>query len=156
MNILSKQKNLNISKTSLTAIPDYIDVAMTLQKKRKYIEAETYFLKITEYLEQKVCLGDDDNNWISLIDTYGKLALMFDEAKDVERAKKYYLRAIEIMEERVAENKLEYVSGLVACYNCLGVLIENAECFKKAYFYAQLNPEDVICKDVIKTWSDVF
>lgn len=156
MSILSKQEVRKNSETSLDIVSDCLDVATGYRKKRMYNDAEIYFLKVTEQLEQLVRTEDSDENWISLIDTYGKLALMFDEVKDIERAKKYYLRAMDIMEDRVAENKLEYVSGLVACCNCLGVLIESIDCFRKAYTYAQLNPDDPICKDTIETWSDVF
>lgn len=156
MNNLSKQEVMKNDKTSLDIVRDCLDVATMYRKKKKYNEAENYFLKVTNFLERLVRAEDSDENWISLIDTYGNLALMFDDAKDIERAKKYYLQAMKIMEDRVAENKLEYVSGLVACCNCLGVLIENIDCFKKAYTYAQLNPDAPICKDTIGTWSDVF
>lgn len=125
MTILSKQGVMKNSEPSLDIVSDCLDIATVYRKKKRYNDAEIYFLKVAKYLEHLVRTEDSDENWISLIDTYGKLALMFDETKDIERAKKYYLRAIKIMEDRIVENKLEYVSGLVACCNCLGVLIEN-------------------------------
>jgi hypothetical protein len=60
------------------------------------------------------------------------------------------------MEGRIDAKKYEYVPNLVSCYICLGELTENEKCFRKAYDYAKLLPDDLICKDVIETWSDIF
>ena len=63
-------------KTSLDIVRDCLDVATMYRKKKKYNEAENYFLKVTNFLERLVRAEDSDENWISLIDTYGNLALM--------------------------------------------------------------------------------
>ncbi len=140
----------------LTASKKYVNIALLLRKFKHYDKAETYFLKAIDVYMHRLIIEENENIWVCLIDAYGKLALMFDENRNIDKAKKYYSKAIKIMEERIAENKFEYVSGLVACLSCLGAMIESEDCFKKAYTYAKLLPEDILCKDVIETWSDVF
>ena len=66
------------------------------------------------------------------------MAVMLQEAEDMQGAQTYYLCAIDVMEGRVDENKLEHVPNLAVCYSFLGLLSENEACFRKAYDYAKL------------------
>lgn len=135
----------------------YLEIAMTYQKAKQYKNAIKYFLEAIVIFEELVtpshCCED---YWIGLAASYNAMAVMLQEAEDMQGAQTYYLCAIDVMEGRVDENKLEHVPNLAACYSFLGSLTENAECFRKAYDYAKLLPDNSICRDVIEMWSDVF
>ncbi len=156
MNILKKQELQNRNQEPYKTAEEYVKGAQHYIKRKNYDKAEACFLNAIEIYKQQINNEESENIRICLVEAYGKLALMFDENRDIDNARKYYYQAIEIMEECVDENKLEYVSGLVACLSCLGAMIESEDCFKKAYTYAKLLPEDIICKDVIETWNDIF
>ena len=156
MNIFKKQEKQRRIQEHYKSAEEYMKGAQHYIKRKNYDKAEASFLNAVEIYKQQISVEENENIRVCLADTYGKLALMFDENRNIDKAKKYYSKAMGIMEECVSENKLEYVSGLVAGLNCLGVLIESENCFRKAYTYAKLLPEDAVCKDVIETWGDVF
>lgn len=155
MNTLKKQELQNRNQEPYKTVEEYLEGAEHYLERKNYCKAEACFLNAIEIYKQ-ICNEENENIRNCLVDVYGKLALMFDKNRNIDKARKYYSQAIEIMEECVDENKLEYISGLVACLSCLGTMIESEDCFKKAYTYAKFLPEDIICKDVIEAWSDVF
>ena len=134
----------------------YLDIAIAYQSAKQYKKAEKYFLKIIDIFEELVTPYCCEEYWSCLAASYNALAVMLHDTEDVYGAQTYYLCAIDVMEGRVDANKLEHVSNLVACYSCLGELTEDEECFRKAYTYAKLFPDEPICKDVIETWSNTF
>ncbi len=155
MFVNSKHINENNSNSFNIAIK-YLNQAVAYRDMEQYENAEKYFLKIVDLFEEIVENDKREECWSCLATAYSALGVMLHDTVDVHGAQTYYLCAIDVMEGRVDENKLEYVPNLVACYSNLGDLTKDEECFKKAYTYAKLLPENPICKDVIETWRDTF
>lgn len=134
-----------------------LEIAMKYQKVKKYTEAERYFTEAIDIFEELVIPSHCcEEYWFGLAASYNALAVMLQDAEDVNGAQTYYLCAIDVMEGRVDENKLEHVPNLAVCYSFLGLLSENEACFRKAYDYAKLFPNNSLCREVIEMWSDVF
>lgn len=151
----SRHMDENKNNSFNTAIK-YLNQAVAYRDMKQYENAEKYFLKIVDLFEELASPYSCEEYWSCLATTYSALGVMLHDTDDVHGAQTYYLCAIDVMEGRVDENKLEYVPNLVACYCNLGDLTKNEECFRKAYYYAKMLPQDPICKDVIETWRDTF
>lgn len=134
----------------------YLNQAVAYRDMKQYKNAEKYFLKIVDLFEDLVSPYSCEEYWSCLATAYSTLGVMLHDTDDLLGAQAYYLCAIDVMEGRVDEGKLEYVPNLVACYSNLGDLTKNEECFRKGYDYAKMLPENLICKGVIETWRDTF